>query len=172
MLSSILVSYKNLSQVARVFTHQTCKRVYLRHARVSGSLICLLCSHKKKSEYFSPVRQLVQTGWCYLMPMLLLRTRLVGSNSRDAVNRSPPRSSVCGMFQARIWEWVAISSSRGFSQPREWTFSLTFPVLTGSLPLAPLGKPHNATFSLLIYSFKHQDTRANSLVSSQPQLHY
>ena len=107
--------------MARVFTHQTCKRVYLRHARVSGSLICLLCSHKKKSEYFSPVRQLVQTGWCYLMPMLLLRTRLVGSNSRDAVNRSPPRSSVCGMFQARIWEWVAISSSRGFSQPRDRT---------------------------------------------------
>ena len=60
--------------MARVFTHQTCKHVYLCHACVSGSLICLLCSDKKKSEYFSPIRQLVQTEWYYLMPMLLLRT--------------------------------------------------------------------------------------------------
>ena len=32
-----------------------------------------------------------------------------------------PGSSVHGIFQARILEWVAISSSRGSSQPREWT---------------------------------------------------
>ena len=31
-------------------------------------------------------------------------------------------SSVHGMFQARILEWVAISSSRGSSQPRDWTY--------------------------------------------------
>ena len=31
-------------------------------------------------------------------------------------------SSVHGIFQARILEWVAISSSRGFSQPRNWTW--------------------------------------------------
>ena len=34
---------------------------------------------------------------------------------------SPPGSSVHGIFQARILEWVAISSSRGSSQPRDWT---------------------------------------------------
>ena len=28
-------------------------------------------------------------------------------------------SSVCGIFQARILEWVAVSSSRGSSQPRD-----------------------------------------------------
>ena len=32
----------------------------------------------------------------------------------------PPGSSVHGIFQARILEWVAISSSRGSSQPRDW----------------------------------------------------
>ena len=32
---------------------------------------------------------------------------------------SPPGSSVHGNFQARILEWVAISSSRGSSQPRD-----------------------------------------------------
>ena len=34
---------------------------------------------------------------------------------------SPPGTSVHGIFQARILEWVAISYSRGTSQPRDWT---------------------------------------------------
>ena len=33
----------------------------------------------------------------------------------DPVDCSPPRSSVHGILQARILEWVAISFSRGFS---------------------------------------------------------
>ena len=34
---------------------------------------------------------------------------------------SPPGSSVRGIFQARILEWVAISSSRGSSRPKDQT---------------------------------------------------
>ena len=34
---------------------------------------------------------------------------------------SLPGSSVHGIFQARILEWVSISFSRGSSQPRDWT---------------------------------------------------
>ena len=34
---------------------------------------------------------------------------------------SLPGSPVHGIFQARILEWVTISSSRGSSQPRDWT---------------------------------------------------
>ena len=34
---------------------------------------------------------------------------------------NPPGSSVDGIFQARILEWVAISFSRGLSPPRDWT---------------------------------------------------
>ena len=34
---------------------------------------------------------------------------------------SPPSSSAHGTFQARILEWVAMLSSRGSSQPRDWT---------------------------------------------------
>ena len=33
---------------------------------------------------------------------------------------STPGSSVRGIFQARMLEWVAISFSRGSSQPRDW----------------------------------------------------
>ena len=39
-------------------------------------------------------------------------------NSMDC---SPPGSSVHGILQVRILEWVAIPFSRGSSQPRDWT---------------------------------------------------
>ena len=37
------------------------------------------------------------------------------------MDRSPPVSSVHGILQARIMEWVAIPFSRGLSRPRDWT---------------------------------------------------
>ena len=36
---------------------------------------------------------------------------------------SPAGSSVHGILQARTLEWVAISFSRGSSQPRDWTWA-------------------------------------------------
>ena len=39
----------------------------------------------------------------------------------DPVDCSPPCSSVHGIFQARVLEWVAISFSRGSSRPRDRT---------------------------------------------------
>ena len=39
----------------------------------------------------------------------------------DPMGYSLPSSSVCGIFQARILEWAAISSSTRSSQPRDWT---------------------------------------------------
>ena len=44
----------------------------------------------------------------------------VMSNSCSLMDYSPPGSSVHGISQARIVEWVAISFSRGSSQPRDW----------------------------------------------------
>ena len=40
----------------------------------------------------------------------------------DSMDCSPPGSSVCGIPQERILEWVAISFSRGSSQPRDRGF--------------------------------------------------
>ena len=37
------------------------------------------------------------------------------------MDSSPPGSSVYGILQARILEWVAMPFSRGSSQPRDWT---------------------------------------------------
>ena len=45
----------------------------------------------------------------------------VMSDSCDPIDWSLPGSSVSGILQARIQEWVAISFSRGSSQPRGWT---------------------------------------------------
>ena len=43
------------------------------------------------------------------------------SNSCDPTGCSPPGSSVHGILQARILEWVVMPSSRGSSWPRDWT---------------------------------------------------
>ena len=59
----------------------------------------------------------------------------------DPMNCSPPGSSVHGILQARILEWVAISSSGGSSQPRDWTH---VPCLAGRFfNPAPPGKYFN-----------------------------
>ena len=39
----------------------------------------------------------------------------------NSINCSPPGSSVHGILQARILEWVAVPSSTGSSQPRDPT---------------------------------------------------
>ena len=39
----------------------------------------------------------------------------------DAMDCSPPGSSVYGILQARILEWVSMLSSRGFSRPTDRT---------------------------------------------------
>ena len=39
----------------------------------------------------------------------------------DPMDCSPPGSSVHGIFQARVLEWVAIAFSRASSRPRDWT---------------------------------------------------
>ena len=55
----------------------------------------------------------------------------------DRIDRSPPGSSVHGILQARILEWVAMSSSRGSSPPREES-----PALAGGFfTTEPPGKP-------------------------------
>ena len=61
----------------------------------------------------------------------------------DPMDRIPPGSSIHGILQARILEWVAMPSFMGSSQPRDQTQgSLMFPTLAGRfLPLVPSGKP-------------------------------
>ena len=49
----------------------------------------------------------------------------------DSMDCRPPGSSVHGILQATILEWVVMPYSRGSSRPRKWTTSLVFPALAG-----------------------------------------
>ena len=49
----------------------------------------------------------------------------------SSVDCDSPGSSVHGIFQARILEWVAISYSKGSSWPRDWPTSPASPALVG-----------------------------------------
>ena len=55
----------------------------------------------------------------------------------DPMNCSPPGSSVHGILQARILEWVAIPFSRGSSWPRDWAW---LSHAAGRFFTEPLGK--------------------------------
>ena len=58
------------------------------------------------------------------------------------MDSSPPGSSVHGIFQARILEWVTVPSSRGSSQFRNQTHSSGISCIQAdSLPSEPPGKP-------------------------------
>ena len=62
---------------------------------------------------------------------------------------SLPHSSVHGILQARILEWVDMPSSRGSSWPRDQTLTSLYLLYqqVGSLPLAPPGKPQTPQHS-------------------------
>ena len=84
----------------------------------------------------------------------LLSTHLCVSHSVvsdcDPMDCNPPGSSVHGILQARIQEWVAILFSRGSSQPR---IEPGPPVLAGRFfTTEPSGKPHLSGEFFLIYS--------------------
>ena len=64
----------------------------------------------------------------------------------DPMHYSPPVSSVHGILQARMLEWVAMSSSRGSSQPR---VRACISCIAGRFfTTEPLGKP---SYSQIMY---------------------
>ena len=61
---------------------------------------------------------------------------------------SPPGSSVHGILQARVLEWVAIPSSRGLPDPGIELASLSSPALVGGFSTTdPLRKPPKQKFT-------------------------
>ena len=64
----------------------------------------------------------------------------------DPIDCSPPGSSVHGILQARILEWVAMPSSRGSSQPRNRT-QVSYSVLHWQAGSLPLTSPGNSPIS-------------------------
>ena len=76
---------------------------------------------------------------------------------------SPPVSSVHGVLQARILEWVAMPSSRGSSWLRNQTRVCLLHWQADSLPLAPPGKPllPSRGHKILLQSLKNSEFSNN-----------
>ena len=100
----------------------------------------------------------------YLWRVKVLVTQLCSTfcNSMDC---NQPGSFVHGILQARILEWVAMPSSRGFFQPRSPSLQ------TDSLPSEPPGKPKNTgvgSLSLFQGIFPTQESNWGLLHCSMP----
>ena len=70
------------------------------------------------------VEFLVFTAGPYKLPLLYMKWSEVAQSCPtlcDPMDCSLPGSSIHGIFQARVLEWVSISFSRGSSWPRNWT---------------------------------------------------
>ena len=70
----------------------------------------------------------------------------LGPTLCNLMDCSPPGSSVHGILQARILEWVAIPFSRGSSQPSDRT-QVSPALQADSLPSEPPGKTHQSEWS-------------------------
>ena len=90
--------------------------------------ICTTPSGGQKLNFFIVLEQRsgsnqLQTIW--LKPQILEKVKVLVSQCPtlcDPMDCIPPGSSVHGISQARILEWVAISFSRGSSPPRDGTW--------------------------------------------------
>ena len=77
----------------------------------------------------------------------------VTSDSLWPFGQFPPDSSVLGTFQARILEWVAISSSRGSSRPRDGIQISCVSCIAGGLWTTDQGSPHDCFYNMKIVPF-------------------
>ena len=98
-----------------------------------------------RPSYFSkffPVLSILESSGKVISSWKLRKSEVAQSCPTlcDPMDCSPPGSSVHGILQARILEWVAISFSRGSSRPRDRT---QVPALQAdALTSEPPGKPY------------------------------
>ena len=78
--------------------------------------------------------------WCSHNGNQYMLSGKVMSDSLQPMGCNPPGSSVHGILQARILEWVVISFSRGSSWPRDWTHVSCVSCIGRQIPL-PLCHP-------------------------------
>ena len=106
------------------------------HQKIIFSLFCL---EKLRFSYCrNPLVRAISQALVAPFRLWCMRAKSLQSCLCNTMDCSPPGSSVHGILQARIPEWVAVPSSRKSSQPRDGThFSLCLMHWqAGSLPLA------------------------------------
>ena len=113
--------------------------VYIHNCNIQGILtalkiLCLLI-HLSPPTY-------PHNYWFLIFSMCFTKSLQLCVTLCNPMDCSPPGSSVHGILQARILEWVAMPFSRGSSWPRDRTHVSYVPWHVGSLPLAPPRKPN------------------------------
>ena len=112
------VTYQLNNKSKQIFTP---RKLYLH----TLFFIHLLHRHQPPRRCKSPIKQTKSSN--LIQPTILLRSEWVSEVTQlcltlfNPMDYSLPGSSVHGMFQARVLEWVAISFSRRSSWPRDWT---------------------------------------------------
>ena len=92
--------------------------------------------------FFPIVCVCVCVNMCMYLYMLACSVTSIVSDSCHPMDCSPPGSSVLGILQARILEWVAMPSSRGSLQSRDLTHVSCVVLVAGRFFTAePTGKP-------------------------------
>ena len=105
--------------------------LYTYHlASFSGDVFCSYRALSKPRNWLAPLIQLTTeliqiSPFFFCMPSVFVClyvcvcvfSHSVMSTLCDSMGSSPPGSSVCEILQARVLEWVAMSSSKGSSQP-------------------------------------------------------
>ena len=150
MLKCLLLKCKCLRKSSDIFIYILLVLVYSVYCLLAGSVTLRndfqLMKDVEKSFWneVSRLKELtVVVGW-WIVGVLRWWwwfSCQVMSRSCDPMDRSPPGSSVHGISQARILEWVAILFSRGSFQPRgqTWVSWLAGGFLLMELPGKPKG---------------------------------
>ena len=117
---------------------------FSRQEHWSPILMQILPLRKYVTELKSVISILVKKVFSKFWKMLVAR---LCQTLCDLIDCSPQGSSVQGIRQSRILEWVASLFSRGSSWPRDWTKPPALKVDT--LPSEPSGKllKHSIKFS-------------------------
>ena len=113
----------------------------LGYLQLALKTLCSPCSLVSKNTVWT----------CYRLTRLSMKKYCMRAKSHQScptlcnpMDCSPPGSSVHGILQQRILEWVATPFSRGSFWPTDRTHHLSHLLhwQASSLPLAPSGKPH------------------------------
>ena len=110
--------------------------------RVTLTLLCGYFCVSGSPRTFSP--GLFDIQFCFCCCWLCCAQSPVMPDSLRPMDCSPPGSSVYGILQARILEWVAMPSTRGSSQSRNRTHISSISCIAGSF------FTHQATWEALI----------------------
>ena len=122
-LDALVYGWKGYCHVRKPVWSWSCLRLTPEPCCTPSRLSCHLLCNGRDAQLFSCVR-LFMTSW--------------------TLARQAPLSM--GILQARLWEWVAMTSSKRSSQPTDQTQSPALQV--DSLPSEPPGKPNGRGLGL------------------------